>query len=368
VTDEEALTAAGVYDPAAADAQERLALLRWLLAQGVTVEQIVDAQERGSVYRAGLDSLLWPGGGRLTVAQVAEAAGLPVPTVRRARRLLGLADPGDEPRCHPEEVDLLRALGGAIALFGEESALQFNRVLGTATASMAEAAISMFASSVARPMRDAGATPLEYAKRVREATAGFATARTAIDIAMRLQFVEAQERLTLGWGEAETPGDELDFTIGFVDLADSTLLTLESGASDFAAAVRDFEGIAAESAAGANARLVKLIGDSAMIGAPAAVSVVDAVVDVVATISRDERYHGAHGGVASGRVVARGGDYFGAPVNLAARLTGIAEPGEILGDEATAKLVPERAEALGTRAVRSMDTELAVFRLNGTHA
>jgi class 3 adenylate cyclase len=367
VTGTEALIEAGLYDPAAADAPEQLALLHWLLDQGVTLDQIAAAKDRGSIYRAGIQSLLWPDGGGLTVAEVAAAAGLPEATVRRARRLLGLADPGDEPVCHREEVDLLRALGGAMALFGEENALQFTRVLGTATASMAEAAISTFAASVARPMREAGATPLEYAQRVREATAAFAAARTAIDIAMRLQFAEALDRLALGWGEsAATAGDEVDFTIGFVDLADSTRLTLESTANDFAAAVRDFEGLAAESAARHGARLVKLIGDGAMIGAPVAASVADAVDDLVAAIARDDRYRGAHGGIASGRVVARGGDYFGAPVNIADRLTDIAQPGEVLTDETTAARLGTRVDDLGERALHGLVQPLRVFRLNST--
>ncbi|MGH7303357.1 MAG: adenylate cyclase regulatory domain-containing protein, partial [Candidatus Rokuibacteriota bacterium] len=100
------LRAAGVYDPDAPGAWERLELLRWLLEQGVSIEQIVDADRRGSLYRAGLDALLWPEGGRLTVAEVAEEAGLPEATVRRARRLIGLADPGDEPLCHRGEVEM----------------------------------------------------------------------------------------------------------------------------------------------------------------------------------------------------------------------------------------------------------------------
>jgi class 3 adenylate cyclase len=370
--DVDALIAAGVYDPDAPDAPERLALLHWLLDQGVTLEQIVAAQASGSIYRAGLESLLWPEGGGLTVAQVAEAAGLPEATVRRARRLLGLADPGDEPVCHREEVDLLRALGGAMALFGEENALQFTRVLGTATAAMAEAAISTFAASVARPMREAGASPVEYAMRVREATQAFTAARTAIDIAMRLQFAEALDRLTVGWAEADQPpGDQLDFTIGFVDLAESTRLTVESSegrAGDFAAAVRDFEGLAAEAAANQGARLVKLIGDNAMIGAPIATSVADVVTYLVAVISGDHRFRGARGGIASGRVVARNGDYFGPPVNLAARLTEAAEPGEVLADEPTARGLGSRAEAIGERTLRGLDVPRRVYRVRAATA
>jgi hypothetical protein len=74
---------------------------------------------------------------------LAAAAGLPEETVRRARRLIGLADPGDERLCRAGEVEMLRAIGNAITLFGEEPALQFTRALGTSTAAIAEAAISV---------------------------------------------------------------------------------------------------------------------------------------------------------------------------------------------------------------------------------
>jgi adenylate cyclase len=45
-------------------------------------------------------------------------------------------------------------------------------------------------------------------------------------------------------------------------------------------------------------------------------------------------------GIASGEVVARGGDVFGPPVNLAARLVATAAPGEILLDGVTAAALP----------------------------
>ena len=221
--DIDALVAAGVYDPNAPDAAGRLELLQWLMEQGVPLDQIVDAHHRGSLYRAGLDALLWPDGGGLTVAEVAAAAGMPEATARRARRLIGLADPGDEPVCHRGEIDLLVAIRIAIEMFGEEPALEFTRVLGTSTAAMAEAAISMFAVSVAEPLRDAGASPIEYAQRVRESTVTFTAARSAIDIMMRLQFDEAVDRLTGHWDDGERlPRDEVEFTIGFIDLVEST--------------------------------------------------------------------------------------------------------------------------------------------------
>ena len=164
---------------------------------------------------------------------------------------------------------MLVAIRIAIEMFGEEPALEFTRVLGTSTAAMAEAAISMFAVSVAEPCATPARHLIEYAQRVRESTVTFTAARSAIDIMMRLQFDEAVDRLTGHWDDGERlPRDEVEFTIGFIDLVESTRLTVESDTGEFAAAVRDFEGLAAEAAARHSARLVKLIGDGAMIAAP----------------------------------------------------------------------------------------------------
>jgi hypothetical protein len=76
--DTDALVAAGLYDPDAADASERLQLLQYLLAQGVSIDELVAADQRGSIFSAGLDALMWPDGRGLTVGQVAAAAGMPV--------------------------------------------------------------------------------------------------------------------------------------------------------------------------------------------------------------------------------------------------------------------------------------------------
>ena len=259
---------------------------------------------------------------------------------------------------------MLRAIGNAITLFGEEPALQFTRALGTSTAAIAEAAISLFAVSVAEPMRAAGASSVEYAEHVREATLVFTTARSALDVMMRLQFDEAVDRLTGQWSDTtELPRDQVQLTIAFVDLADSTRLTISAEPTAFAAAVRDFEGSAAEAAARHGARLVKLIGDSAMIAAPDAARVADAAVDLVATIAHDDRFRGAHGGIASGLVVARNGDYFGPPANLAARLTEVSEPGEILCDAATAAMLGNQAVPAGSRILRGFDAARPVYSL-----
>ena len=53
--------AAGLYDPAAPGAADRLALLEWLVSQGATLEQMVDAQRHGSLTGLAGDLVLRPG-------------------------------------------------------------------------------------------------------------------------------------------------------------------------------------------------------------------------------------------------------------------------------------------------------------------
>ena len=53
----------------------------------------------------------------------------------------------------------------------------------------------------------------------------------------------------------------------------------------------------------------------------------------------------AHVGVAAGPVVVQGGDYFGRTVNLASRVAGGAQAGQVLVTEAVAAAVPGDAVA-----------------------
>ena len=85
-------------------------------------------------------------------------------------------------------------------------------------------------------------------------------------------------------------------------------------------------------------RLVKLIGDAAML-----VSNDPKRCSTRRSTSSPPRRRRARTsrccapGVAYGRAVARGGDCYGPPVNLASRITAVARPGSVLCDEAHAR-------------------------------
>jgi adenylate cyclase len=94
---------------------------------------------------------------------------------------------------------------------------------------------------------------------------------------------------------------------------------------------------------------VKLIGDEAMFVAKTA----DDALTIARALVEDPDLPPLRVGIAAGEVVTRGGDVYGVPVNLAARLVATAQPGEILVDPVAA----ERADtefALELRGARDL--------------
>ena len=90
VADASDFETAGVYDPAAADAEDRLALLRWLDGQGFDLEEIAEAAREGKLVTLASRRQLHPGPHH-TLKEAAELAGLTVEQFDLVRRSGGLA-------------------------------------------------------------------------------------------------------------------------------------------------------------------------------------------------------------------------------------------------------------------------------------
>jgi class 3 adenylate cyclase/YHS domain-containing protein len=123
---------------------------------------------------------------------------------------------------------------------------------------------------------------------------------------------------------------EIEATFAFVDLAGFTAVTEAHGDAEALAIVRAFRDRALEVLAPGD-ELVKTIGDALMFAFPTP----DAAVRALRELLEREVVHndavllpraGAHHGAA----VAVDGDYYGAAVNLAARVAGEARGGELL--------------------------------------
>jgi adenylate cyclase len=72
-----------------------------------------------------------------------------------------------------------------------------------------------------------------------------------------------------------------------------------------------------------------MIGDAAMLAAPQPEPVVDAVLALVEAAAEEE-IPSLRAGAAMGPAIGRGGDWYGRPVNLAARITGFARPDSVV--------------------------------------
>jgi adenylate cyclase len=123
--------------------------------------------------------------------------------------------------------------------------------------------------------------------------------------------------------------------IVFVDLSGFTKLTRERGDESAVLAASSLQREADATATRHGGRLVKLLGDGAMLRLADAAVGVSAALELVETMS-GEGIVSSHAGVHTGPVIERDLDVFGQTVNLASRIADAAGPGEVLASEAVA--------------------------------
>ena len=119
-------------------------------------------------------------------------------------------------------------------------------------------------------------------------------------------------------------------TFAFVDLAGFTALTEAHGDAEAFATVRTFRERAVTSI-GTDDHLVKTIGDALMFAFPDPDTAVTALCRLIDEELLDpERNLLPRAGAHHGTAIANDGDYVGAAVNLASRVTGIARGGQVV--------------------------------------
>jgi adenylate cyclase len=150
--------------------------------------------------------------------------------------------------------------------------------------------------------------------------------------------VEGFERYLATRGLAPIPEPPSPPAIVFVDLTGFTRLTRERGDESAVVAATSLQRHADAVATRLGGRLVKLLGDGAMLRLADARVGVEAAFDLVSTMS-SEGASSPHAGVHSGPVIERDLDVFGQTVNLASRIADVAGPGEVLASEAVVEAV-----------------------------
>jgi class 3 adenylate cyclase len=165
--------------------------------------------------------------------------------------------------------------------------------------------------------------------------------------------VDGFERFLASRGLAHAPDPIAPPAIVFVDLSGFTRLTRERGDETAVDAATSLQRRGDEVARRYGGRLVKLLGDGAMLRLTDATAGVGAALDLVHMMS-GEGALSSHAGVHTGPVIERDLDVFGQTVNLASRIADVAGPGEVLASEA----VTEKADATAFGFERTEDADL----------
>ena len=320
--------AAGLYDPGTPNAAERLALLEWLTARGVTIEQMVRSNRPGGTLTGLAGDLVLNPDAHLRLAEVAARAGVTPDRVQDIRRATGLqpTDP-EEPRFADDHVQSFIAFEVSTRLFGEQATRRFGRVMGSSLARIAEAVVSMFLVNIEGPIRESHGSELELAQANLRAIEAAQVVPVALQAIFRDHLEESIRRLRLA--RAGESIDTVRLAVGFVDLVGFTTLSRRMEPRELAAVIERFEDTAHDVATRRGGRVVKLIGDEVMFVTPGAAAACDIALTLVERFADDAAVT-PRGGLAYGLLLIRGGDYYGPVVNLAARLAELAVPNELL--------------------------------------
>lgn len=152
-------------------------------------------------------------------------------------------------------------------------------------------------------------------------------------------------------------------TFAFVDVSGFTSYTDKEGDAAAVELLETVRGSIRRLSSVHGVRIAKWLGDGAMIVGVEAEPVIEAVV---AMIESNNQQLQLRAGVAEGDVILfEGDDHIGQAVNLAARLSDLARPGEILApdDMMTSLLVNTKATAIGEKAIPGMAKPVQVVLL-----
>jgi len=360
------IEASGLLDGLEGKARaERAELIPWLLEQGVTVEQI-----RGGFMPALLASrrLLGDDGVYISARETSEKTGIDLELLQRLQRAMGLPRVDD-----PDAAVYLRADAEAAAFAQKSLELgiepdQLVQITSMLAEGLSRAAEVMRYAALASIL-DPTATELQIAKNSEALLREVAPILgPMIQEMLRLQLRHLMETEAVTASERaegqRLPGARL-VTIAFADLVGFTCLGEVVPPEDLEQLSHRLADLAREVAV-PPVRFIKTIGDEVMLVSPDPVALLDAVMDLVDASEGDDDMPRLRAGIATGMAVSRAGDWFGSPVNLASRVTGVARPGSILVAESAREAVGDDDRFTwsfaGARRLKGIKSDVKLFR------
>jgi class 3 adenylate cyclase len=363
------LTELGVVQPSEADGRfrpidiQRIRVAEAFTDSGLAVEDLGRLVAEGHVTFPNLEAVFGEpiAASDTTLGEFAARVGRDSDLLRRVYTQLGLPQPGDDDRLRADDLEFLHefllVFDARDVGLGDDFLLRAARLCGDSIRHLAEAINTMMreelmpalARSSTEPPQMLGDGPFAVTSRL----TGWLI-RRHLETLIHGNIVENIERVM----EETGIGRRRDLhppAIGFLDLSGFTVLTGAKGDEEAAKLAVRLSDLVQETTAARRGRAVKSLGDGVMLHFREPGEAVSAALDLVDAIPK-AGLPPARVGITSGPVVFRDGDYFGRAVNVAARITDYARPGEVLVSET----VVESGAAAG-----STFEELGVVELKG---
>jgi adenylate cyclase len=350
-------------DPRIRDA--RLALLRDLAAEGVSLEEMKEAIAQDRLAFLLVDRVL-AGEMVYTSRDIAERAGVELDLLLTSRQAMGLSRVDPDERAFGEyDLEAARTLAEfAGAGLPAEGMLEITRALGRGLAQGAEAIRMM----MGRLFLQAGVTERELATRNAQAASELLPRLGPLLLyILRLQIREQARNVAVSQEElaAGASPNAVEVFVGFTDMVGFTRLGERIEVDELGQLVGRLADLA-QQATQAPARIIKTIGDAVMFVSPAADPLLETVLGLVDLADgAGERFPPLRVGLAFGVALSREGDWYGRPVNLASRITGVARRGSVLATKDVRDAAGDgfRWSAAGDWRLKGFKGRVALFRV-----
>jgi adenylate cyclase len=342
----------------------RLRLLRELHDRGVGLDELKRAVDEDRLALMPVELALG-GEEKYTANEVAVKVGLPVEFLLRQRQALGLSRPDpDERLLGDADLSALETVKQLMdAGLPEESVHETAVVIGESMARIADASRQAVGRALVRPgdtERDLGLRAAESARAL------MPLMDDQLEYVFRLHLLEqlrstVVDQATLESGELR---GAQEVTVAFADLVGFTKLGEGLPPEELGVVVGRLTEMAVE-ATESPVRLVKTIGDAAMLAGPEPAPVVAAAMRLVDMAEGEgEDFPSIRSGVDTGPALERAGDWYGSPVNVASRVTGVARPASVLatGSVKDATEGDFNWRAAGRRKLKGVKGPVPLFR------
>jgi adenylate cyclase len=343
---------------------ERATLLRQLADDGVSLSEMRRSTAAGSIMYLPADRVI-VGSERYTAAEIAELSDVSEDFLIAARRAMGLPIPEqDEAVYTTAELESARMIHVARdAGITDEDVLDMLRVLGRGLSQVAETLRTLPLKLVI----EAGISEPDLANRYAQAAGElYPLVNPLVESVLTLHLKHATQSTVVS--ELERSGGQLpgsrEVTVCFADLVGFTRLGEEVAPDELGRLAVRLEALAGD-VADPPVRLVKTIGDAAMLASPEPEPLLGAALSLIdAADAEGEEFPQLRAGAAIGQALPRAGDWFGRPVNLASRITAVARPGSLLVERELRESVADgyRWSFAGERKLKGIRGGVPLFR------